>query len=61
MWAGVKVYFLDEYPAGICDASEEEQDRLLSQMRKAEKVPLNDLVKTLKDGQIQDFRNYAFG
>ena len=23
-------------------------------MRKAEKVPLNDLVKTLKDGQIQD-------
>lgn len=54
VWAGVKVYFLDEYPAGICDASEEEQDRLLSQMRKAEKVPLNDLVKTLKDGQIQD-------
>lgn len=52
--AGVKVYFLDEYPQGICDASEKSQNQLLAQIRKAEKIPLDNLVNTLKDGQIPE-------
>lgn len=49
---GLKVIFINDYPKGICDVDNGEEDRLLENVKKAAVIPLHQLAAYLSMEQI---------